>query len=99
VTLAALVGRRTGGGGARAGRPARGHPSSGRSTEPLPPEYPDPVTFFYVVPISSGGDDEPRWKSNGRERYYRSDDKVVVVELSSTMCSLARGRAGRPERT
>jgi hypothetical protein len=37
-----------------------------------------------IVPISSGGGDEPHWNSNGRELFYRSGDKIMAVDLMTT---------------
>ena len=42
--------------------------------------YPGPGP---VIPVSSGGGDEPHWNSNGRELFYRSGDKVMAVDVAT----------------
>jgi serine/threonine-protein kinase len=37
-----------------------------------------------AIPISSGGGDEPRWNSNGRELFYRSGDKIMAVDVTTS---------------
>jgi serine/threonine-protein kinase len=34
-----------------------------------------------VQPVSTGGGEQPRWNSNGRELFYRNGDKMMVVEV------------------
>ena len=51
-----------------------------------------------VIPVSTQGGTQPRWSRNGKELFYRTENRMMVVDVTDTLRSdaLATARALRP---